>query len=224
MSQNHARTGSLALHSERREPSDDTLTLRPSQDSQNSIVPPMPPRPLEPRASSSVAPAAYHSRREYERAAEETPPPRNPSGQQLMRWGAPPPPTRYGWEDDRRPYYGNDPFDHSGPDRGTPIGVPSDYYEEPYYKRRYRPQAPMQEPTPFAGEPPRSPPPPRRRPHWQDPYDDGGTEGTPKRNVWGGARNSPAPEEILRLPFTMWMNSNAKNRESCNLPRSNIAN
>ena len=47
----------------------------------------------------------------------------------------------------------------------------------------------------------------RGRPH---PYPGGGGRGPPRR--------PPSTEEVLRLPWTMWMNSNAKNRRSPRKP------
>ncbi|TKA24335.1 hypothetical protein B0A50_06805 [Salinomyces thailandicus] len=129
-----------------------------------------------------------------------------------MRWGPPPPHSEYAWEEDRRLYRPRGSFDYGGNERGLAVGMPSDYYyDEPYYKRRYRP---THEPPPSAGGPPGPPSPPRRRYHpstWDYGSDEESRAATPRKGKTSRARSSPQPEEILRLPFTMWMNSNAKN-------------
>jgi len=193
------------------EPNGDAL--RPSHDSQNGLLRSVP-RPLEPHVSTSAAPEPYAARLEFERPPEEAPPPpRHPSRQQMMRWG--PPPSEYGWDDrdDRRPYYSRMSYDYPQQERGVP--VPNEYYEEPYYKRRYRPQGSMREPRrPSTAGPPRPSRRPRQQAKWEEASDDeSDVSVTPRKKRRGDRDGTPPPEEILRLPFTMWMNSSLKNRK-----------
>ncbi|KAK6391161.1 hypothetical protein LTR65_004620 [Meristemomyces frigidus] len=66
------------------------------------------------------------------------------------------------------------------------------------------------EPATPARGPPSPPRRPRRRPTYDDPSEDESEDEKPKRKRNGRERTPPA-EEILRLPFTMWMNSSLKN-------------
>lgn len=215
------------------------IMRNPSDDSQNDLLPP---KPLEPRAAPAT-PAHYDSRLDRERSVSQAPPRRHPS-RQVMRWAPPPPPSEYIWDDERQPHRARTSFDYSGVERGVPVGPPSDYYyhdfyHEPYYSRRYRPQMSSHPPPTLPdGEqqktcavskasmlitetgPPGPPPPPPRRPHrseWDDSSDDeDAAAAVSRKKRENTARSMTPPEEILRLPFTMWMNSNAKNRKSFN--------
>ncbi|RMY76119.1 hypothetical protein D0863_02143 [Hortaea werneckii] len=196
--------------------SDEMAIMRPSDDSQNDLLPP---KPLEPRVAPAT-PAHYDSRSDRERSMSQAPPRRHPS-RQVMRWAPPPPPSEYIWDDERHPHRARTSFDYSGVERGVPVGPPSDYYyqdyyHEPYYSRRYRPQVSSQPPPTLPDGPPGPPPPPPRRPHrseWDDSSDDedAAAAAISRKKRENTARSMTPPEEILRLPFTMWMNSNAKN-------------
>ncbi|KAI7338336.1 aquaporin-like protein [Hortaea werneckii] len=201
--------------SEKPSSSDDMAIMRPSDDSQNDLLPP---KPLEPRAAPA-APAQYEFRSDRERSVSQAPPRRHPS-RQVMRWAPPPPPSEYIWDDERQPYRARTSLDYSGVERGVPVGPPSDYYyqdfyHEPYYGRRYRPQMSSQPPPTLPDGPPGPPPPPPRRPlrsAWEDSSDDeDAAAAVSRKKRENTARSMTPPEEILRLPFTMWMNSNAKN-------------
>lgn len=182
--------------------------VRPSHDSQNGLLRSAP-GPLEPRLSTTATPEPYVARLEFERPTEEAPPLRHPS-RQMMRWG--PPPSEYGYDDrdDRRPY-GRPSYDYGGHERGIP--VPNDYYEEPYQNRPYRRAGSVREPATPARGPPAPPRRPRRRPTYDDPSEDDSEDEKPRRKHRGRRERTPPPEEILRLPFTMWMNSSLKNRK-----------
>ncbi|RMY10195.1 hypothetical protein D0868_03836 [Hortaea werneckii] len=202
--------------SEKPSTSEEMAIMRnPSDDSQNDLLPP---KPLEPRAAPGT-PVHYESRSDRERSVSQAPPRRHPS-RQVMRWAPPPPPSEYIWDDERQPHRAQTSFDYSGVERGVPVGPPSDYYyhdfyHEPYYSRRYRPQMSSQPPPTLPDGPPGPPPPPPRRPHrseWDDSSDDeDAAAAVSRKKRENTARSMTPPEEILRLPFTMWMNSNAKN-------------
>lgn len=189
---------------------------RPSDDSSKGLLKAAP-RPMEPRISNSNAPEGYIARLEFDRPHDEVPP-RHPS-RQMMRWG--PPPSEYGWDDrDDRRGYGRASYDYGAPRHGP---MPADYYsEDPAYNRPYR-RAPSVREPPTRWESNRGPPPssrkPRRRADWHDPSEDESEAETSRHRKrtggdGGGGRDggSPPPSEILRLPFTMWMNSSIKNR------------
>jgi len=204
--------GTTASGAERRPEMDEPL--RPSHDSTQGLLR-SGVRPLEPKYSTSAPPEPYTARLEFDRSQDEPLPPRHPS-RQMMRWG--PPPSEYGWDDreERRPW-GRPSYDYGRPMRTTP--AQDDYYaEDPSFNRPYRRAPSVREPPPSARGPPR----PasrrtRRAPHWDDlSEDDGSEEDEPVRKRIArkrvGSTSSPPPEEILRLPFTMWMNSSLKNR------------
>ncbi|KAI7204379.1 hypothetical protein KC316_g710 [Hortaea werneckii] len=172
--------------SEKPSTSDEMAIMRnPSDDSQNDLLPP---KPLEPRAAPAT-PAHYDSRLDRERSVSQAPPRRHPS-RQVMRWAPPPPPSEYIWDDERQPHRARTSFDYSGVERGVPVGPPSDYYyhdfyHEPYYSRRYRPQMSSHPPPTLPDGPPGPPPPPPRRPHrseWDDSSDDEDAAAAVSRN------------------------------------------
>ncbi|KAK5123784.1 hypothetical protein LTR85_002420 [Meristemomyces frigidus] len=201
----HVESGTLSAPVNRNRMSEDIV--RPSHDSQNGLLRSTP-GPLEPRMSTTATPEPYVARLEFERPTEEAPPPRHPSRQQVARWG--PPPSEYGWDDrdDRRPYR-RPSYDYAGHERGIP--VPNDYYEEPYQNRPYRRAASVRDPaTPSRGPPP-PPSRPHRRPTYDDPSEDESEDEKPRKKKRDGRERTPPAEEILRLPFTMWMNSSMKN-------------
>lgn len=188
--------------------------VRPSHDSQHGLLHSVP-RPLEPRINASTVPEPYAARLESDGPEEEAPPPRHPS-RQMMRWG--PPPSEYGWDDrDDREYrrpYGRASYDYGGPGRGVPVPNDAYYAEDPHYNRPYRRGGSTRGPPPSSRGPPPPRPRPRRRPQWEDPSEDESEDSpTPRKREARDRDETPPPEEILRLPFTMWMNSSMKNRE-----------
>ena len=197
--------------------------LPPSDDSTRGLLKSVP-APQPARVNQPVGPEPYIARLEFEPPHDQPPPSRHAS-RQIMRWD---PPPRDGYDDryndrydenyddryDRRPHSRRS-YDY-GPTRRM-------YSEDPPREMRYRRTASIRDtPSKYRGShmpptPPTSAP--RRRPEWHDhtPSDDESDQGPPKppnRRPRAAAGGSPPPEEILRLPFTMWMNSSAKNRTS----------
>lgn len=175
--------------------------------------------PTPAKVNPPMGPEGCTARIVYEPSPDE-PGIRRYGSRQLMRRD---PPPGDGYDDrytDRYDEYYDDryerrPFSRSTHDYGHPRRMHSQR------EMRYRGPASIVE-TPIK---PRGsqilPTPPtsasRKGPEWHDaiPSDEDGDEGPPsppKSRGRATAGGSPPPEEILRLPFTMWMNSNAKNR------------
>ncbi|EMC93999.1 hypothetical protein BAUCODRAFT_217650 [Baudoinia panamericana UAMH 10762] len=198
MSQHQAVPSSFGPESQRK--SEDAM--RPSNDSGKGLLRSAP-HPLEPKVNSPAARESYAARLDYD-PQEEPPPPRHPS-RQMMRWG--PPPTEYAWDerDERRPY-GRMSYDYGGPAR-------HDYYgDDTWYRQRNRRGNSVREPPSSRGPPPphRLP---RQQPQWEEASDEDDDDHEPPRKGKTEVQNrdSPPPEEMLRLPLTMWMNSSLKN-------------
>ena len=197
----HDPSGNLAVGYDRRGDVDEGT--RPSHDSTQGLLRSAA-RPLEPRVGTSTVPEPHTARMEYDRAPEDALPPRHPS-RQMMRWG--PPPSDYGMDDreERRPW-GRASYDYGRPSRGMP--VPEDYYaEDPYYNRPYRRTPSVREAPSSARGPPRPPRRPRRAPTWEEPSEDESEDDVPvRKRKTQNREDSPPPSEVLRIPFTMWMN------------------
>ncbi|GAB7362768.1 hypothetical protein MBLNU230_g3072t1 [Neophaeotheca triangularis] len=165
---------------------------------------------------------------------EPGPPPRVPSRQVARR----PRPTSEYYDERPHSYYGRVSYDYPPPGTGAdpyqradPYPRANEYYwpsmEDPYHMQ-VTPQRPYTKASIMRDTPPRGiagPPPPaggrKPLPRFQDPpEDDESDSGSPRkprprsvqtRSSWRHNGDTPPPGDVLRLPFTMWMNSNAKN-------------
>lgn len=198
--------------------------MPPSDDSTRGLLRSVPP-PAPARVSQPVGSEPYIARLEFEPPHDE-PPPRHAS-RQIMRWDGP---ARDPYNDQYDEYY-DDRYDRRPHSRRSYDYAPARrmYSEDRHRDLRLRRNVGVRD-TPSKSRGSHVPPTPpssmpRRRPEWHDPSpsDEESDEGPPKPpnrrpRAAAGRGSTPPPEEILRLPFTMWMNSDAKNRKS-NDPR-----
>lgn len=200
-----------------------TVPRRSSEDGEALLHPNEPQPPDEARVSkdrqrevSTIGPLATEAGPDdpYIRRSES----RRPNNE-VTRWM---PNREYGrpW-DDRRSYYGNyrspyarDEFEDA------------DYELRPRYSRRSGPPPSLGRYGSARGPPPRHYQrsiPPKSEYYSEDEYADEDYAEDPRAGGAGGggrggySRRPPPrdrePSEVLRLPWTMWMNSNAKNRK-----------
>lgn len=197
--------------------------LPPSDDSSRGLLRSSVPPPPQARVKQPVGAEPYIARLEFEPPHDDLPP--RHASRQMMRWD---PPPREGYDDrynDRHDEYYDDRYDRRPYSRRSYDYAPPRkmHSEDRQRDLRLRRNVSIRD-TPSRSRGDHVPPTPpssipRRRPEWHDPSpsDEESDEGPPKppnrRPRAGAARGStPPPEEMLRLPFTMWMNSSAKNR------------
>lgn len=173
-----------------------------------------------PRLSTEQYPSGYPRRRTNDASSYWGPPPPTPPAAARSYDG-----NNYELQRRAPEYNNNYPQEYDGYyNYGDmqPLNAPNDYsvqgYDSPQQHRSRRPSFPVKPRHQKSGSLRNLRFDPKRRSYHFDTLSDIDSEGFDRRPSPSTREGSkPAPEEILRLPLTWWMNSDAKNRTCCSL-------